>query len=60
MEELMARIAKQDMENEFKWRMQLRETLWATLDFLADPYANENDKNNLIALINQTLEETAP
>ena len=60
MNDIKTRVMLEDMENEFQWRMQLRETLWKTLDFLADPYATENDKNDLIALINQTLEETAP
>ena len=60
MNEILARLDREDMENEFQLRLQLRETLQKTLDLLTNPDSDENDANRVIALINQTLEETAP
>ena len=60
MNELMARIAKQDSEFEYQLRLQLRDVLQQTLDLLTNPDSDEFDANRIIALINQTLEETAP
>lgn len=60
MNEILARLDREDMENEFQLRLQLRDVLQQTLDLLTNPDSNENDKNRIIALINQTLEETAP
>lgn len=60
MNEILARLDREDMETEFQLRLQLRETLQKTLDLLTNPESDENDANRVIALINQTLEETAP
>jgi hypothetical protein len=60
MNDIQLRVMREDMDTEYQLRLQLRETLWQTLDFLEDPYTNEEDKTRVIALINQTLEETAP
>lgn len=60
MNELMARLDRQDMDFEFQLRLQLREALSQTLAMLQNPESDENDANRIIALINQTLEESAP
>lgn len=60
MNEILARLDREDMETEFQLRLQLRETLQKTLDLLTNPESEESDANRVIALINQTLEETAP
>ena len=60
MNEILARLDREDMETEFQLRLQLRETLQKTLDLLTNPDSDESDANRVIALINQTLEETAP
>ena len=60
MNEILARLDREDMENEYQWRLQLRDALSQALALLTNPDSNENDKNRIIALINQTLEETAP
>lgn len=60
MNEILARLDREDMENEFQLRLQLRDALQQTLDLLTNPDSDEFDANRVIALINQTLEETAP
>lgn len=60
MNEILARLDREDMQNEFQWRLQLRDVLQQTLDLLTNPDSDEFDANRIIALINQTLEETAP
>lgn len=60
MNEILARLDREDMENEYQWRLQLRETLQQALALLTNPDSDEFDANRVIALINQTLEETAP
>jgi hypothetical protein len=60
MNELMAQIAREDMEFEYQLRLQLRDVLTQTLAMLTNPDSDEFDANRIIALINQTLEETAP
>jgi hypothetical protein len=60
MYELLAKIAVEDKEHEYQLRLQLRDVLTQTLALLTDPNATEWDANRVIALINQTLEETAP
>lgn len=60
MNEILARLDRKNMETEFQLRLQLRETLQKTLDLLTNPESDESDANRVIALINQTLEETAP
>ena len=56
----MQNIQQIDSDFEYAMRLQLREVLTQTLDLLTNPDANEFDANRIIALINQTLEETAP
>jgi hypothetical protein len=60
MNDIQNRVMREDMENEFQWRLQLRDALQQTLDLLTNPDSDENDANRIVALINQTLEETAP
>lgn len=60
MNEILARLDREDMENEFQWRLQLRDALSQALALLTNPDSDEFDANRVIALINQTLEETAP
>lgn len=60
MNEILARLDREDMANEFQLRLQLRDALQQTLDLLTNPDSDENDANRIVALINQTLEETAP
>lgn len=60
MYELLAKIAVEDKEHEYELRLQLREVLTQTLAMLTNPDSDEFDANRIIALINQTLEETAP
>ena len=56
----MQNIQQIDSEFEYQLRLQLRDVLTQTLALLNDPNATEWDANRIIALINQTLEETAP
>lgn len=56
----MQDIRQIDQEFEFQLRLQLRDVLMKTLDLLENPDSDEFDANRVIALINQTLEETAP
>ena len=60
MNDIQTRVMLEDMQNEFQWRLQLRDALQQTLDLLTNPNSDEFDANRIIALINQTLEETAP
>lgn len=60
MNEILARLDREDMENEYQWRLQLRETLQQALALLTNPDSDEFDANRVIALINQTLKDTAP
>ncbi len=56
----MQNIQQIDSEFEYQLRLQLREVLTQTLAMLENPDSDEHDANRIIALINQTLEETAP
>ena len=56
----MQNIQQIDSEFEYQLRLQLRDVLTQTLDLLTNPDSDEHDANRIIALINQTLEETAP
>lgn len=60
MESITNLVREIDMEFEYQLRLQLRETLQQALDLLTNPDSDEFDANRVIALINQTLEETAP
>lgn len=60
MESITNLLREIDNEVEFQLRLQLRDVLQQTLDLLTNPDSDENDANRIIALINQTLEETAP
>lgn len=56
----MQNIQQIDSEFEYQLRLQLRDVLTQTLALLTNPDSDEFDANRIIALINQTLEETAP
>lgn len=60
MNDIQTRVMLEDMQNEFQWRLQLRDALSQALALLTNPDSDEFDANRVIALINQTLEETAP
>ena len=56
----MQDIQQIDSEFEYQLRLQLREVLTQTLDLLTNPEATEWDALRVIALIKQTLDESAP
>jgi hypothetical protein len=56
----MQDIQQIDSEFEYQLRLQLRDVLTQTLAMLTNPDFDEYDANRIIALINQTLEDTAP
>ena len=49
-----------DAEAEFKMRLELREVLRKTVALLTNPEAEARDADELLILIEQTLEDTAP
>jgi hypothetical protein len=56
----MKDIQQIDSEFEYQLRLQLRDVLTQTLAMLENPDSDEFEANRIIALINQTLYETAP
>lgn len=56
----MKTIEMLDIEAEYRMRLELREVLRKTVALLTNPEAEARDADELLILIEQTLEDTAP